>query len=141
MTKMRPTLLALLACMLPMCLGSVAAWPARMDFSQRMAAGERWSNAAERPIPTRPVSAAVQLSQAETRSTQAAPDASSSAVVEDALKAEIEHRWGDAERLYRDLLAKEPKRVDLLLRLVDVLAVQNKRVEAAQALAKAADLQ
>jgi len=41
---------------------------------------------------------------------------------------------------YRELLAKEPKRVDLLLRLVDVLAAQDKRVPAAATLAQAADL-
>src|SRR5207244_4374042 len=60
-------------------------------------------------------------------------------IPDDAVKAEMEKRWGDAERLYREALAKEPNRVDLLLHLSDVLAVQNKRVEAAQAIARAAD--
>src|SRR5207302_10255458 len=51
-----------------------------------------------------------------------------------------DERWPDAERIYRGLLAKEPDRVDLLLRLVDVLAAENKPVDAAEALGRAADL-
>jgi len=92
-------------------------------------------------LPISPCFLATHLAQAETRSVPATPDTASPVIPEDALKAEIERRWGDAERLYRDLLTEEPDRVDLLLRLVDVLAVQNKRAEAAKALAKAADLQ
>jgi len=42
------------------------------------------------------------------------------------LKAEM-RTLDDAERLYRELLAKDPKRVDLMLRLVDVLSAQDKR--------------
>src|SRR5262249_30700210 len=56
------------------------------------------------------------------------------------IRAELEKRFADAERLYREMLAKEPNRVDLIERLADVLAVQNKRLDAAQVLAKAADL-
>src|SRR5262249_32966083 len=58
-----------------------------------------------------------------------------------AVRAEMEKRWGDAEGMYREALKKEPNRADLLRRLADVLAVQNKRLEAAQALGHAADLQ
>ena len=140
MTKMRPKLSTLLSRVLAMCLASLATSVARPDFNQEMEAGDRRSSTSERPIPSRLVSSTVHLSQAETRSIPAAPDTASPVIPEDALKAEIERRWDDVERLYRDLLAKAPKRVDLLLRLVDVLAVQNKRVEAAETLAQAADL-
>ena len=33
------------------------------------------------------------------------------------VSAEMEKRWGDAERLYRELLAQDPARIDLLLRV------------------------
>ena len=58
---------------------------------------------------------------------------------EAALKAEMEKRWNDAERLYEELLAKAPDRVDLLLRLADVYAADKKPLDAAQADSRAAD--
>ena len=89
--------------------------------------------------PAAPPAAPKYLSQAQTQSSPAPGDTAASAR-EAALKAEMEKRWGDAERIYRGLLAAEPNRVELLLRLVDVLAVQKKPVEAAETLARAADL-
>src|SRR5258708_34425427 len=91
-----------------------------------------------RPEPPRP--ARKYLSQAQAQSSPPASEATAPAVPDDAVRAETEKRWGDAERLYRESLAKEPNRVDLLLRLADILGIQNKPVEAAQTLARAADL-
>lgn len=55
-------------------------------------------------------------------------------------RAAAEKRWSEAERLYREQLAREPNAADLRLRLADVLIVEGKKREAAQAAAKAADL-
>ena len=130
-------------------LGSAPAMSAGPDLNWGMGSENQWSGSAPRsPILLRPASppaAPRYLSQAQSPPSQsptnsAAGDTTPSAVPEAAVKAEMEKRWGDAERVYRDLLAKEPDRTDLLLRLVDVLAVQNKRVEAAQTMARAADL-
>ena len=57
------------------------------------------------------------------------------------IRAEGAERWDEAVRLLRNQLAREPGRVDLWLRLVDNLVVQNKRLEAAEAMARAADLE
>jgi Flp pilus assembly protein TadD len=62
------------------------------------------------------------------------------AVPDAAIKAEMDKRWGDAERIYRELLARQPARADLLLRLADVLAMEGKARDAADATARAADL-
>ena len=59
---------------------------------------------------------------------------------EQALKAEMEKRWSDAERLYKELLAKDPNRVDLILRLSDVYWADGKAADAARLLGRAADL-
>src|SRR5215471_9687413 len=57
-----------------------------------------------------------------------------------ALAAEMEKRWSDAERIYRELLAAHSDRLDLWLRLADVLAAAGQPLAAAQSLAQAADL-
>src|SRR5262249_27768669 len=56
-----------------------------------------------------------------------------------ALAAEGEKRWPKAEHTYREMLAGEPNRVDLLRRLADVLAAEGKTKQAAEILARAAD--
>jgi len=56
------------------------------------------------------------------------------------IRAEMEKRYGDAERMYREMLARDPTRMEVLLRLVDLLATEGKRLEAAKTMAKAADL-
>ncbi len=56
-----------------------------------------------------------------------------------ALRAEMHKQWAVAEAIYRRILARHPDRVDLRLRLADVLAAQGKSAEAAKALALAAD--
>lgn len=90
------------------------------------------------PPPTRP--ARKYLSQVQAPPDASRDDAAPANPLEAAVKAEMDKRWDEAERLYREALAKEPERIDLLLHLVDVLVVQGKRLEAAQTLAKAADL-
>jgi predicted Zn-dependent protease len=90
------------------------------------------------PAPPRP--ARKYLSQVQTPPEAPRDEAGSANPLEAAVKAEMEKRWAEAERLYREALAKEPDRIDLLLHLVDVLAVQGKRLESAQTLARAADL-
>src|SRR5206468_3439953 len=132
-------LLAWPACVLLLCPASAPAISAGLDFNFPAGIESQWSGASlKRPIllspaPPRPPEHLWRV--------QAQPPETAPTPLPDALtKAESEKRWGDAELLYRDLLAKEPGRVDLLLRLVDTLAAQDKRPEAAEALAKAADL-
>ena len=104
----------------------------------------QWPGAAQRwPIPLGPrppPTVRKYLSQVQTQPNPPPEAASTAALPEEAFKAESEKRWEDAERLYREAIAKEPTRLDLLQHLKDVLAAEGKRAEAAEALGKAADL-
>ncbi len=136
-----PTLLALI---LPLCIAGVPALAAGPGDIAGREAQSQWASLARPPIPIQPRPPASRpkfVVQAQTPTAPAAPSPSSGPadVPEDALKAEMEKRWGDAERIYRELLAKEPGRIDILQRLDDVLAAQGKKLEAAQILAQVAD--
>jgi predicted Zn-dependent protease len=124
-------------------LGSAAA--AGLDLGSGAGISGQWLGAApKKPIIPRSTPsgfARIYLTQAQ----EAPPDAPLAVAAEPdvgeaAAKAQMEQRWGEAERLYREALAKEPDRVELLLHLVDVLAVQGKRLDAAQILERAANL-
>src|SRR5207237_6198859 len=129
---------------LSFCLAGAPALSAGPDPNFAAGLEPHWSaSPANRPIlpsPAVTLPATLILSQAQSQTTPPSGDAASAAIPDDAIKAEMEKRWGDAERIYRELLVKEAGRVDLLLRLNDVLAVQGKRVEAAETMARAADL-
>lgn len=135
--------LALPVCALTLWLASVPALPAGPDrtaaVSTRVARLHTLKSAFFlRPPP--PLPRLRHLAQAQGQPGQEEAPPSGPKVPDEAIKAEMEKRWGDAERIYRDILSQQPDRVDLQLRLVDVLAAAGKKQEAAQALARAADL-
>jgi predicted Zn-dependent protease len=125
------------------CLIGSAAAAAGLDPSAAISIESQWrSETPAKPIipqPTPPRPARKYLSQAQAP-TDAPREEATADPLEAAVKAEIDKRWDEAERLYREALAKEPERLDLILHLVDVLAVQGKRLPAAQSMARAADL-
>jgi predicted Zn-dependent protease len=143
--------LALPSWVLSLWLASTPTMAAGADGTLGRDADGQWSSGITKvPTPVRrgaPARKPTLVAQAQTQTppgteTPAAPtDGANPApgVAEDALKAEMEKRYGDAERLYRELLAKDPGRVDLSLRLVDILAAEGKKLEAAQTLAQVAD--
>lgn len=61
-------------------------------------------------------------------------------IPEPALRAEMQQNWQQAARIYRELLAIEPQRIDLWRRLADVLAADGQAIAAAEALTKASRL-
>ena len=134
---------------LPLCglvfgLIGASAMAAGLDPNAVIGIESQWrSEAPKKPIipqPAPPRPARKYLTQAQAPADAPRDDASPANPLEAAVKAEMDKRWGEAERLYREAIAKEPDRVDLILHLSDVLAVQGKRLDAAQTLAKAADL-
>lgn len=130
--------LSLPTCLLSLWLASAPADAAGSDGNARTVTGKEWSRAMKSSFfvaPPARLPSLRQLAQASSGESDA-----SRAIPPEAVKAEAEKRWDDAERAYRAELAKEPNRVDLLLRLVDVLAAAGKKLEAAQTLARAADL-
>lgn len=134
-------------CVLSLCFASAPALSAGPDFLGQLESDSRWAStraAATTALPSdtaRPRPEAALTAQAQPATEPAASTPSVGAdPAEAALKAEMESRWGDAERLYREMLTGEPQRVELLLRLSDVQAAQGKRPEAARTLARAADL-
>jgi predicted Zn-dependent protease len=117
----------------------------QLESDSRWASTQPTSPSILSPVPPRapPEAAVTAQAQPAVESGTPAPPATADAApdpAEAALKAEMERRWSDAERLYRDMLASGPQRVDVLLRLSDVQAAQGKRLEAARTLARAADL-
>src|SRR5260370_117066 len=136
----------LLSWILPLCVASAPVMSDGLDDVSGREAQSQWASEAAKPaIPLHrgpPADRPKFILQAQTSGTPspAAGGAPPPGVPDDALKAEMEKRWGDAERIYKELLAKDPGRADLWLRLSDVLAVEGRRDEAAQALARAADL-
>src|SRR5712691_11695304 len=126
------------ACVLSLWLASLPVLPATPDRNAGVTVRNQRLHALKsaffvNPPPRLPPLRHVVQAQAQTGGAASGP------VPADAAKAENEKRWGEAERGYREAIAKEPNRVDLLLRLVDVLAVQGKKLEAAQTLGRAAD--
>src|SRR5216683_1823148 len=135
--------LALSAGVFLLCLASTPTLSASPDRNLGVTVGNqrlRGLKSAFFVYPPPPLPPLRYLAQAQVQPNAAPGDASAPAIPEDAVKAESEKRWSDAEGIYRGMIAKEPNRVDLLLRLVDVLAAQGKKLEAAQTLARAADL-
>src|SRR5438876_879154 len=100
----------LLSCALLLSTASLPAAMARAETGRQPAT----QNTAKASRPVIPV-AAHPLHRAGSRravlAQETRPQPAGSA--EDALKAEMEKRWPDAERIYRELLAKEPDRADL----------------------------
>src|SRR5947207_13092116 len=99
---------ALLSCALLLSTAGFATAPAGAQTERPQAT----ENTVRHPRPATPVAAramsrALGARAALAQETQ--PQASGSA--EDALKAEMDKRWPDAERIYRGLLAKEPDRL------------------------------
>lgn len=159
MTNLRRNL-ALPSWALLLCLGSAPAMPAGLDTKMGTGLESQWSSSTQKvPIllrpapspgppeylsqaqtPTPPQAQTATPSQAGTEPNAASGNAAPSGIPDAAIKAEMEKRWGDAEHVYRDLLAKDPNRVNLLLRLADVLSAEGKHAEAAATLAQAADL-
>lgn len=83
------------------------------------------------------------VATATSRERTAEPDPLPSVQVSDetiALQAETRSDWEAAAAAYRTLLAEEPQRVDLWIRLSDVEAARGDRVAAAEALTRATEL-
>jgi predicted Zn-dependent protease len=136
--------LAVLAGVLPLCLGGAPTNSAGLDFRSGGEIERQWSGATPRratmlsPAPAPTPRGPRHLYRVQTPG-PAPADADAPPPPEDAVKAEMEKRYDEAERIYREALRREPDRVDLLLRLADVLGSQGKREQAAETMATAAD--
>ncbi len=67
--------------------------------------------------------------------------ASQDDVLNKALVAESQKYWQAAEEFYKQVIQNDPDRADLWERLADIIAEQGRPLEAAEALARAADLE